>query len=601
MTEESLYKKYHREHVQQTMLDMGLFGWLLSYLKPYRGLASLSILFLLVAKAIEAFVPIYIGKMAQQIIDGASQSGTAQESVFAQVTWTSLWIIGFLLIAYFFDTVSMVIKNWIGQKALYTLRMQVYEHIQQLPLVYFDRHPVGRLITRTIHDIDQIHQMITDSLVPIIGSIILFICICIAILIMDWRIALLFGCIIPIVGWLTMRFSYYQRYWYDVVRSIVAAMNTFVQEHLMGSSTIRNFGLQQQEKKQFDELNEDYRLANLETIHHFSYFVAGIDLLQGLSLISAFVILVLLSPPGTGFHVGSYFAFSLYALMFFRPLTDLAERYNILQSAMSSAARVQSIFEQPIELKEIDKAPLEEIETISFEDVWFAYENENWVLKGLSFQIKKGESLALVGVTGAGKTTISNLLLRFYELQKGSIKINGRDIRDYSLHSLRKHFSIVLQDPVIFSGTILDNITLYQSHITPEHVDSVINYVNLRPFIERFPQGLHHKLTERGESLSMGERELLSLARAVAHERDVLILDEATANIDSITEYIIQDALKKILKQKTALVIAHRLSTIKDVQNILVLHNGVVAEMGTHQQLLDRKGLYEKLYRIQFA
>ncbi len=243
---------------------------------------------------------------------------------------------------------------------------------------------------------------------------------------------------------------------------------------------------------------------------------------------------------------------------------------------------------------------VEEIHSIAFEDVWFAYEDEHWIFKGMNFEITKGESVALVGVTGVGKTTILNLLLRFYDIQKGSIKINGRDIRDYPLQTIRRQFSVVLQDPEIFSGTIAENISLYNPDITHENMETVVDYVNMRHLISRYPDGLNHHLKERGKSLSAGERQLVSLARAVAHERNVLILDEATANIDLLTEKIIQEALHKILKEKTSIVIAHRLSTIRDVDRILVLHDGVLAESGTHSQLIEQKGIYEKLYRLQF-
>lgn len=600
MKKNPLYTKYHKEHSPSSSVDSQLIWRLLTYLRPYRGWMSLAILFLTGARIIDASVPIYLGYLAQKIIDGAGASAEHKETLITTVWQNSLFVVGLLFFGNILDAINVVIKNWVGQRAIYTMRTQVYQHIQHLPLSYFDKHAVGRLMTRTIHDVEQINMMFGESIVPLIGNILLFLGMCIGIAIVDWRIALIFAAILPIVWWLTNRFRYYQSYWYDILRNIVSAMNTYVQEHLMGASTIRNFGLHKREGKQFEAINEDLRVANLETFHHFAFFYAAIDFLQNLSLILVFVFLVLFAPAGSGFQVGIYFTFSLYAIMFFRPLADLAERYNVLQSAMAAAERVFSILDQKIEPIEDHETSLQEITSIVFENVWFAYEGENWILKGLSFTLQKGESLAVVGVTGAGKTSIMSLLLRFYDYQKGSIKVNGRDIRDYPLHALRRQFSIVLQDPVLFSGTIIDNIGLYQPNITQELIHSAIDYLGLNTFIDRLPEGFHHHLSERGQNLSAGEMQLIALARAVVHERSILILDEATANIDTRTEQMLQQALHKVLKTKTSLIIAHRLSTIKDASRILVLHHGILAETGTHDELLKRNGFYEKLYRLQF-
>lgn len=600
MKEHPVYKKYLREHAKTHHLDKHLIRRLLSYLSPYKYLVALAILFLLFARIIEALVPLFIGHITQVIIDSEQASTGYKESLFTTILQTILFIIGMLFVGYIFDATSVILKSKVGQKAVYTLRTEVYDHIQKLPMRYYDHHAVGRLMTRTIHDVEQINQMFTESAIPILGNIILFLCIITSIYFLDWRIGILFTLIFPFVVMLTNRFRYYQRYCYDMVRNIVSAMNAFVQEHLLGASTIRNFGIQKREKLQFDEINVDHCAANIETIHHFAFFIAGIDFLQSLALILIFSVLVSFSPPGTGFEVGKFFTFSLYTLMFFRPLTDLAERYNVLQSSMSAAERVFSILDKPRESYDQNGITLEKIGNITFDDVWFAYDNENWILKGLTFQLNEGESLALVGVTGSGKTTVISLLMRFYEIQKGSITINGHDIKEYSLHSLREQFSVVLQDPVIFSGTLFDNITLYRPDITVERVNEVIDYVNLKNLVQRLPNGIFFPLGERGQTLSTGEMQLVSLARAVAHERSILVLDEATANIDTTTEKLIQEALEKILSQKTAIVIAHRLSTIRDVSRILVINNGVVAESGTHQELLHLKGIYEKLYRVQF-
>lgn len=589
--------QYNREYEQafsdEKGVDWELLKRLLGYLRPYRYLLGIAILFLVIAKGIEAFIPIYLGDIMQRVFD--------QLEGYTSLLRGCLWAFGLLVLGYSLDAGNVVMKSWVAQKGLYTLRTEVYQHIQHLPMRYYDRHAVGKMMTRTIHDVDQINQMFAESVVPIVSSVFLFVTIAVSIFWVDWRVASAITAILPLAWWLTSRFRYYQRRCYDRIRAIVSVMNTFVQEHLMGAATIRSFGLQQQEEQRFEEINEDHCTAYLETIHHFAFFFAGIDFMQGLALITVFVVLVLFTPVEIGFQAGTYFTFSLYALMVFRPLADLAERYNVLQSAMAAAQRIFHTLDRHREVEDpLQGKTLGPITSIAFENVWFAYENDNWILRGISFSLKKGESVALVGVTGAGKTTILSLLLRFYDYQKGRILINGTDIRDYSLHSLRQQFSVVLQDPVIFSGTLAENVTFSQPDITPEKLDAVLDYVNLRPLVERFPEGWQQHLSEQGKSLSVGEMQLVSLARAVAHDRSFIVLDEATANIDTGTERIIQSALKRILTDKTALVIAHRLSTIKDVTRILVLHQGQVAESGTHTQLLQQAGLYEKLYRLQF-
>lgn len=600
MNHKRSHNEYVKEQVVSTTLDKELIWRLLSYLRPYRFLLLVAIFFLIISKIIEASIPIFIGNISQQILDGMSLETVEKKQLLKHVVMIGCFIIGLLLASYIFDSVNVIFKSWIGQKAIYQLRLQVYEHIIHMPLIYFDTHTVGRLMTRTIHDVDQINQMFAESVIPIFGNIVLFTSIFIGIFFISWKIGLLVLFILPAVYILTHYFRTQQRRCYDHIRTVVAAMNTFVQENLMGAATIRNFGLQKQARQHFEKINEDQCNAYVESVRNFSFFIAGIDLLQNISLIMAFAILVAWSPIGNDFQAGTFFTFSLYVLMLFRPLVDLAERYNVLQSAMAAAARIFDVLDRQSEhVEDTKKYPLVEIETISFENVWFAYEEERWILQGASFLIKKGESIALVGMTGQGKSTIISLLLQFYKHQKGDIKINGRDIHEYSLQSLRQQFSLVLQDPVLFSGSVAENIALFNPNIPRSRIEEVIDYLGMQPFIGPLPEGLNNILIERGKSLSMGEMQLISLARAVAHRRAVLILDEATANIDTHTEKIIQTALKKILHQKTAFVIAHRLSTIKDVSRILVLHEGNIVESGTHSELLASNGIYEKLYRLQ--
>lgn len=594
------HQKYPKEKLDAPAGDKNLTRRLWSYVRPYRIWIAGAIFLLIISKLIEVAAPIALGYAAQEILTHADADSTIKQGMLQSIAFFCALIIGFLIVGYVLDAFNILIKNWVGQRSIYKLRVDVYAHIQHLPLKYYDQHSIGSLMTRTIHDVDQVNQMLTESIVPLIGNLFLFGGIVVGIVIVDWRLALAGVIFMPLVYLLTSHFRRYQRQCYEQVRSIVSAMNTFVQEHLMGAFTIRNFGLEKKEREQFEEINADHCNANMETIDNFAFFIAGIDFLQAAFLIFVFAILAMTLQPGAEFQAGKFFTLSLYALMLFRPLADLAERYNVLQSAMAASARIFHVMDQPEEPQRESGESLKEVRTIEFRNVWFAYEKENWILKDVSFAIGKGESVALVGMTGEGKTTVISLLLQFYTHQKGEIFINGREIKEYSLPSLREQFSLVLQDPVIFSGTVRENICLYKKEIADDTLKQTLRDLGMEEFIRRFPKGLDEPLTERGKTLSLGEMQLISLARAVVSNRSMLVLDEATANIDTVTEKIIQQALKTVLMHKTALVIAHRLSTIRDVDRILVMHLGKIAEEGTHLQLIKQNGIYEKLYRLQF-
>ncbi|WP_068467356.1 ABC transporter ATP-binding protein [Candidatus Protochlamydia phocaeensis] len=594
------HQRYIQDEVKSKSIDYAIIKRLLAYLRPYRLLVILAVILLLVSKAIEAWVPLEIGWIVQTILSHSASADSHE--LFHHVVRSCSIVFGWILVGFILDTANVFIKNWVGQEALLALRLQVYQHIQRLPMAFYDHHAVGRLMTRTIHDVDQISQLFSESVIPILGSLFLFISILIGIFILNWKIGLAILFIMPAVWWVTHDFRYHQRQSYQIVRSILSAMNAFIQEHLMGIGIIRSFNLYKQEREKFDELNWDYFKANIETIHHFALFFAGIEWIQNFTMAAVFVILVQFAMPGSGFQAGTYFTISLYSLMVFRPLADLAERYNVLQSALAAAERIFEVLDVPVEPEGPHPGlPLNDIQTIVFDNVWFAYEKENWILRGLSLSIRRGESAALVGMTGSGKTSVLNLLLRLYEFQKGHIWINGKDIRDYSVADLRRQFSVILQDPVIFSGTIADNIALYDSSLKLNQIKASADFVNLSPFIEHLPGQFDYLLKERGISLSVGEMQLISLARAVAHHRSVIIFDEATSNIDLQTEKAIQETLKKMLANQTALVIAHRLSTIRDVDRIFVLSDGIVIEQGSHQDLIEKQGIYEKLYRLQFS
>ncbi|GAB4226074.1 MAG: ABC transporter ATP-binding protein [Chlamydiales bacterium] len=591
------HSQYEKEKVKYSALDWQLILRLLLYLRPYKWILCTGILFLLMAKVAEATIPILIGSISQTILDNANLL-YGNQAMIQSLLWNGVGVLGVLLFSYFCESMNVIFKNYVGQKALLKIRTQVFAHIQALPISYFNQTSVGRLMTRTIQDVEQIHLMFSESIIPLIGSLFLILSACVGVVLIDLRLAMVFFLSLPLLFWATYHFRYYQKIAFEKIRRITSAMNTFFQEHIGGASTIRHFGLRKLELSKFDTINQDFCTAYKETTHHYALLFANLNMIQSYALIALFILLVL-SPEG--FSGGKFFTFSLYVMMIYRPIADLAERYNIIESAISAAKRMFDILDEPIEIFESpDKEVLENIETIEFRDVWFAYKTEEWVLKGVSFQVKKGETAAFVGMTGSGKTTIINLILRYHDPQKGSILINGKSIQDYSLSSLRKHMGIVLQDPVIFSGTIKSNITLNNKYINQQDIDKVVEETGLHFLIDRLPEGINQEVKERGVTLSAGEKQLISLARAVAHHRDVFLLDEATANIDTKTEKVIQKALNSLLGGKTAVVIAHRLSTIQHADIIFVIHLGVIREQGNHRQLLAQQGIYEKLYRLQF-
>ncbi len=602
MSDASYHRDYEPERVVATGVDSTLIRRLLHYMGPYKGMIAVSIVLLLFAKTVEVVVPIFIGRLSERILETSWDGSELATQTLKSIAVSGLWIVAMLTLGYLLDAINIALKHLVGQKALLTLRQKVFDTIQRMPIAFFDGQSVGRLMSRSIHDVDQINELYSEGIVPLLGNLLLLTGIFVGVCYLNWKVTVITLLIVPGLWWLTRRFRYYQRRCFEQIRAIISALNTFVQEQLSGISTIWGFGSHERERKQFEEINSDHYTANIETIRNFATFAAGIEFFHSLVLVMIFAGLVLVVPMQDGFQAGQFFTFSLYALMVFRPIADLAERYNVLQSAMASGQRVFDILDRESEDHETGLG-LDGIESISFDAVWFAYQDENWILHGLNLQINKGDSLALVGMTGAGKTTIISLLLRFYDVQKGAIRVNGRDIRDYKLRDLRRQFSVVLQDPVLFSRSLADNIALGQTRETglAEDVEAAVSYVGMDGVVAKYTDGLQHCIHGRGASLSAGERQLVSLARACAHAGSVYVLDEATSNIDSESEKRIRLAMQKIVGDRTSIVIAHRLSTVQHVKRIAVLHEGRLVEEGTHDGLLAQKGIYEKLYRLQFS
>ncbi|MEO6488180.1 MAG: ABC transporter ATP-binding protein [Thermoanaerobaculia bacterium] len=471
--------------------------------------------------------------------------------------------------------------------------------MQRLNVQFFDRNPVGRLMTRVTTDVDALNELFTAGFVAIFGDIFVLVGIVAVLFWMNWKMALVLFSITPFIILASIWFRSGAHTTYRQVRARIAAINAFLQEHISGMATVQLFNREEREAGKFDLLNARHRDANVDSIFYYAVFYPVIELIQtiGIALIVWYgggqVIQGTLS-------IGALVAFFQYAQRFYEPISDLSEKYNILQAAMAASERIFKLLDTPVHIADEGTIEATQFESIELRGVWFAYNAEEWVLKDVSFRADRGERIALVGHTGAGKTTVTALLLRFYEVQKGEILLNGIDIRRYTLASLRRMFAIVQQDFFLFSGNVAQNISLGDPAISDEAVRSASVRVQADRFISRLPEGYDAQVRERGAGFSVGEKQLLSFARALAFDPPVLILDEATSSIDTETERLIQEAIETLLAGRTSIVIAHRLSTIRSSSLILVFHHGEIRERGTHDELMRKGGLYRRLYEIQY-
>lgn len=518
----------------------------------------------------------------------------------SSVKFFGLLFMGIIVLGFVLNFFQISLLSYTSQTIIFNMRMEIFSHIQKLPLQFFDKNPVGRLVTRVINDTENLNEMYTNVLVNLVKDICILTGISIIMLSLNYKLALIVLAVLPVVAIAAGIFRIKIRKIYRSVRVLLAKINTSMYENISGMRIIQVFGREKENYKKFEEINTSYYKAGMKEIVAFGLFRPLND------LISALCLSVLLWFAGGDvisgtLQFGVMFAFVNYITMFFQPINDLSEKYNILQSSMASSERIFLILDTPAEEDEGDDLPdIKNIEgDIEFKNVWFAYNNEEWVLRDVSFKVPKGKTVAIVGATGAGKTSIINLINRLYEIQKGEISIDGINVKSISKKSLRKLMSVVLQDVFLFGGTIKDNIKL-NNDISDEAVIRASQNVNAHKFIEKFDNKYDEVVRERGATLSAGQRQLLAFARALAYNPTILILDEATANIDTETEQLIQDALKKITENRTTIVIAHRLSTIQHADMIVVLHKGKIRETGTHQELLSKKGMYFNLYNLQY-
>jgi len=659
------------EEVLGKAYDSRLMARLLKYLRPYRWQVAIALVSIVLKSFADVLGP-YLTKVA---IDRYLSPAKGLSSGFwnwlsprpitgiAQIAGI---YVGLLVLSFFLEFLQTYFMQWTGQKVMFDLRRQIFRHLQRLHVAFFDKNPVGRLVTRVTTDVDALNEMFTSGVVSIFEDIFVLFGILGVMLCMNWKLALITFAVLPFIVYSTKIFRDRVRDSYRRIRVAIARINSYLQEHISGMVVLQLFNRERKAYKRFSEINRSHMDAFKDAIMAYSVYYpvveilsaiaiacviwfGGGDVMRRISVTSVAVsfnwktLIAFRLVPAVA-SLGVLVAFIQYALRFFRPIMDFSEKYNILQSAMAASERIFKLLDTPVQVVSpaIAKSP-EGAGRIEFDHVWFAYRDfetvkdhvgkidhvetgtlarpaeqssassslttsddvlsesaPDWVLRDVTFAVEPGETVAIVGHTGAGKTTLISLLLRFYDVQKGAVRIDGIDVKEMDLADLRGRFGVVLQDPFLFSGTIGGNIRLGTKRIQDEDVEQAAEDVNLADFIRALPKGFDEEVRERGSTLSTGQKQLISFARALAHEPKILILDEATSSVDTETEFRVRDALNRMVEGRTSLIIAHRLSTVQRADKILVMHKGQVREMGTHQQLLAQRGIYFKLYQLQY-
>jgi len=616
------------EEVIGKAYDSRLMKRLLGYLRPYKwqsGTALLAILlrvFLgpdvigpyLVATTIDRYLTASSG-MKHRLLDR-----WLSPQPITGIAQIALIYMGCLLFSFALEFVQTYLMQWTGQKIMFDLRKQIFRHLQEMHIGFFDKNPVGRLVTRVTTDVDALNEMFTAGVVSIFEDVFILTGIIVVMLAMRWWLALITFAVLPLIFWATMIFRKFVRDSYRRTRTAIARINSYVQEHVTGMMVLQLFNREKRAYADFDRINSENREAWKDAILAYALYYPVVEFLSVVA-IAAVVWFGGARALIDATLMGTLVAFIQYAQRFFRPIQDLSDKYNILQAAMASSERVFKLLDTPPDII----SPAHPVEAtgpgrVEFDHVWFAYRQPeaattatvngnptngdapapDWVLRDVSFAIEPGETVAIVGHTGAGKTTIISLLMRFYDVQQGAVKIDGVNVRDMDLTALRRRFGVVLQDPFMFTGTIANNIRLGSSWITDEQIEAAAENVNVADFIRGLPQGFASPVQERGSKLSTGQKQLISFARALAHDPNILVLDEATSSVDTETEFRVRDALSRMVEGRTSVIIAHRLSTIQRADKIIVMHKGKVREIGSHQELLAQRGIYWKLYQLQY-
>ncbi len=626
------------EEVLGKAYDSRLMARLLKYLRPYRWQVAIALVSIILKSFADVLGP-YLTKVAIDRYLAPREAATATSSgiwswlsrnAITGIAQLAAIYVGLLVFSFLLEFLQTYFMQWTGQKVMFDLRRQIFRHLQRLHVAFFDKNPVGRLVTRVTTDVDALNEMFTSGVVSIFEDIFVLAGILGVMLCMDWKLALITFAVLPFIVVATKIFRDRVRDSYRRIRVAIARINSYLQEHVSGMVVLQLFNRERKAYTRFSEINRSHMEAYKDAILAYSLYYPAIDVLSSIAI--ACVIWfggagvmrnISVTSVAVSFNwktlvdfrlvrgaaeLGVLVAFIQYALRYFRPIMDFSEKYNILQSAMAASERIFKLLDTPVEVVSpaVTKRP-EGPGRIEFDHVWFAYRDmeesdqpPDWVLRDVTFAIEPGETVAIVGHTGAGKTTLISLLLRFYDVQKGAVRIDGVDVKDMDLADLRSRFGVVLQDPFLFSGSIGGNIRLGTKRIQDADIEQAAEDVNLADFIRALPKGFDEEVRERGSTLSTGQKQLISFARALAHEPKILILDEATSSVDTETEFRVRDALNRMVEGRTSLIIAHRLSTVQRADKIIVMHKGQVREMGTHQQLLAQRGIYFKLYQLQY-
>jgi ATP-binding cassette subfamily B protein len=572
-------------------VDRYIISRLLGYIKPYRTLVVWAIAITIAGSFLGPLRP-YLTKIA---IDDYIAHGNLKG-----LTIISIFLAGAILL----DGIKQFVTTWmtqiIGQKAVFDIRMDIFRHLQKLPARFYDRNPIGRLITRTTSDVESLNEMLSSGIITILGDLLQLFFIVVLMAWIDWQLTLIVLSILPLMLWATIAFKNRVRIAFQDVLTHLARLNTFFQEHLTGMSIVQLFNREERESRKYAAINADHRDANIRTVLYFSIYYPLIETLSSVAagLVIWYSGVRLLKADLT---IGVVISFVQYIWLFFRPLQHLSDRFNVIQNAISSSDRIIRLLDEHEGIEE--PAGKQQIgsfgKSIEFKNVWFAYESENWILKDISFTIRHGEKIAIVGATGSGKTTLINILSRLYPFAKGSVTIDGIELQEIAEHSVRKLIGVVMQDVFLFSGSIRENLAFGKPDVSDEEIRKAARIVGADRFIDQLPGGYEYRVLENGTGLSSGQKQLIAFVRALLYNPEILVLDEATSSVDTETESLIDAATAHLMSERTSIIIAHRLSTVQKADRIIVLHKGVIRESGNHQELLAKRGLYYKLYLLQ--
>jgi ATP-binding cassette subfamily B multidrug efflux pump len=591
-------KQFHEEEAIGKTYDFQVARRLLRYLRPYLRLLVPALLLTFALNLLGILQP----KFTEYAIDWHILPRKSAGLGLLVGLYVAVQVFR-LVFSYF----QALLLNSVGQYVMFDMRRELYDKLQHQEVAYYDRNPVGRIMTRLTSDVDSLNELFTAGITDLLGDLVMIVAIIGVMLWMDTRLTFVTLLTVPMLWAATTWFRKGARKGYDLVRTRIARINAFLQEHFAGAQTVQIFNAEAKSIRKFDEINTDYRKANIDTIFYYAVFFPLVDFIgaAGVALIIWYGgYRVMQNTPGhTVLTLGALVAFIQYSSFLFQPIRDISDKYNVLQAAVVASHRIFKTLDLPVAITSpVQPAKSERaLGHIEFENVWFAYKDEDWILKDVSFKVEPGQSVALVGHTGSGKSTITNLLMRFYDVQRGRILLDGVDLREWDLQALRENFAVVLQEVFLFSGTVAGNIRLGRADITDDHIKWAAREVSAEPFINRLHGAYQAEVKERGAGLSVGQKQLISFARSLAFDPAILILDEATSSIDTETEQLIQQAIERVMRNRTSIVVAHRLSTIQRADQIIVLHHGEIREQGTHQELLVERGLYWKLYKLQYA